>query len=373
MSDIISQLPDDKSLVERTPLNIFRTEADRYDTDLFAMSDFFGGYVQQLSVSLRNNTDFEILSEIPVADISVITDVVRQADIILKGNTTWIPDFDSLPKGILSKLKKGIYTIGASKQVEGNARATILDENGVRIKDITLKRVPVNPGNIETIRNIGNQMQMRQIYAKLSEIQELQAFQIERDRDRDIFIPFFEARSLVLEAENANNDAERTRKLRAADDSVRKALIGVYTDITTTSKSFAKKTKYPFASWGNQLDKYSRFIIEDLQAATKMVGVRLQLLDYLGEHNTAKEVLLEYEHVVYNFITKAIDKRGKSAAVLLQGYTRYNKSNLDCWYRFIKETKPVLESSIKNMELGSGDAGQTIYIISGGENSDEEV
>lgn len=84
------------------------------------------------------------------------------------------------------KLKKGIYSIGESKQVEDNLRAVILDENGVRIKDITLKKVMNNPWNVETMRSIGNQMQMRQIYAKLSEIQEFQTYQIQRDRDRDI-------------------------------------------------------------------------------------------------------------------------------------------------------------------------------------------
>lgn len=40
------------------------------------------------------------------------------------------------------------------------------------------------------MRSIGNQLQMRQIYAKLSDIEEFQTYQIERDRDRDIIVPF---------------------------------------------------------------------------------------------------------------------------------------------------------------------------------------
>lgn len=54
------------------------------------------------------------------------------------------------------------------------------------------------------MRSIGNQIQMRQIYEKLSEIQELQTYQIQRDRDRDIIVPFLDARDLVLEAATKN-------------------------------------------------------------------------------------------------------------------------------------------------------------------------
>lgn len=43
---------------------------------------------------------------------------------------------------------------------------------------------------------------MRQIYAKLADIQEFQTYQLEKDRDRDIIVPFLDARSLVLESEN---------------------------------------------------------------------------------------------------------------------------------------------------------------------------
>ena len=45
---------------------------------------------------------------------------------------------------------------------------------------------------------------MRQIYAKLSEIQEFQTYQIQRDRDRDVIVPFLDARGLVLEAATKN-------------------------------------------------------------------------------------------------------------------------------------------------------------------------
>ena len=133
---------------EKRPLVIFKTDADKYGRDITVMSDFFDGYVQQMALSIREQSNLEVLQDIPVANFG-INDVIHQASVILKGNVTLLPDFDNLPADIKSKLEKGIYTVGESKQVDGNLRAVILDEEGVRIKDITLKKVINNPGNVE--------------------------------------------------------------------------------------------------------------------------------------------------------------------------------------------------------------------------------
>jgi hypothetical protein len=230
----------------RKSLVIFKTDIDRYGRDITAMSDFFDGYVQQMSLALREQQSLEIVSDLPIANLGIINDVIHQADVIMRGNITLLPDFDNLPTDIKSKLKKGIYKVGDSKQVEGNLRAVILDENDVRVKDITLKKVINDPGNVETARSIGNQLQMRQIYAKLADIQELQTYQLEKDRDRDIIVPFLDARSLVLEAENKELEEERVLLLREADGKIRTALNAIYADVETTSKSFARRTNIPF-------------------------------------------------------------------------------------------------------------------------------
>ena len=230
---------------EKRPLVIFKTDEDKYKRDITLMSDFFDGYVQQMASSIREQSNFEVIQDIPVASIGIINDALHQASVVLNGNVTLLPDFDSLPVGIKDKLKKGIYTVGESKQVDGNLRAVILDEEGIRVKDITLKKVISNPGNVETIRSIGNQMQMRQIYAKLADIQEFQTYQLEKDRDRDIIVPFLDARSLVLEAEFKETEEEKIAALKAADDKIRTALNAVYADIETTTRSFAKITDIP--------------------------------------------------------------------------------------------------------------------------------
>lgn len=357
----------------KKPLVIFRTEVDRYGRDITAMSDFFDGYVQQMSVALRKQSNLELVSELPVADLGIINDVVHHADIIMKGKITLLPDFDNLPADIKTKLKKGIYKVGDSKQVDGNLRAVILDENDVRVKDVTLKKVMNNPGNIETARSIGNQMQMRQIYAKLADIQEFQTYQLEKDRDRDIIVPFLDARSLVLEAETKKSEEERLPLLKEADGKIRTALNAIYADIETTSKSFARRTSIPFLQFGNQINSYMGYLTSDMQIATKYVGVRMQLLEYMGETKTAKLVLQEYQHVMYDFLTKPVTRKGLSTAALMHDYFPYDKTNMNYWYSFSKDMKPALESGIKTLELSmSGDYNNDVYIVSVEDIDDEE-
>lgn len=357
----------------KAPLVIFKTEADRYGRDITAMSNFFDGYVQQMSLALREQTALEIVTELPVANLGIINDMVRQADIIMQGNLTLLPDFDNLPVDIKTKLKKGIYTIGDSKQVDGNLRAVVLDENGVRVKDITLKKVLNNPGNVETARSIGNQMQMRQIYAKLADIQEFQTYQLERDRDRDIIVPFLDARSLVLEAETKDSEEERIRLLKEADGKIRTALNSIYADVETTAKSLARRTSVPLLPPGKASERYMAFLTSDMQIATKYVGVRMQLLEYMGETKTAQSVLQHYQHVMYDFLTKPITRKGLSTADLIHNYFLYDKSNMNCWHTFSKEMKPVLESSMRTLELSmNGNYNNEVYIVSVEDIDDEK-
>ena len=41
----------------------------------------------------------DVLSNIPIADFSIINDVVRYAEIMTDGKYGYVPDFDSLPSG----------------------------------------------------------------------------------------------------------------------------------------------------------------------------------------------------------------------------------------------------------------------------------
>lgn len=127
--------------MQKKPLVIFKTDADIYGRNISAMSNFFDGYVQEMSLAIRESDGSQVVMDLPISDLSIIGESINQAEIVMRGNVTLLPDFDSLPSDVRSKLKKGLYSVGESKQVDGNMRAVILDENGVRVKDITLKKV----------------------------------------------------------------------------------------------------------------------------------------------------------------------------------------------------------------------------------------
>ena len=68
---------------------------------------------------------------------------------------------------------------------------------------------------------------------------------------------------------------------------------------------------------------------------------------------------------MYDFLTKPITKKGMSTAELLHDYFPYDKSNMNCWYSFSKEMKPILESGIHALELSiEGKYCNDVYIVS---------
>ncbi len=361
------------SLVNRKPLEIFKTKADLTGRDITQMSNFFDGYIEQMSLALREESAIEVLSEIPISDLSIVNEVVQKARVLLINDVTLVPDFDSLPLDVKKKLKLGLYTIGESKQVEGNMRAVIMDENGTRVKDITLKKVVSSPENLETVRNIGNQLQMRQIYAKLAAIEEFQTYQIERDRDQQIIVPFLDARTLILRAANAKSADEQKSLLEQANSKITSALHSIYTDMDTSAKMLAKKADSWFPDITGRMNDYMRFITSDLQIATKYVGVSMQILEYIGDNSGAKNALLEYQQTLHDFLEKPISKKGLSAALIMQGNYPYTSENMDQWYLLKKEIAPTIKASIENIMLGTSPSEcHEIYIVSMEDASDEK-
>lgn len=343
---------------EKNELSILVTNEDKYGTDITKMSNFFEIYIQQLSREMSTNTTVDILRNIPVADIGIINDVVRHVEVMMDGEYGYVPDFDSLPQDIKTKFQKGIYKIGESKQVDGNMRAVILDENDVRVKDITLKRIKNNPGSIETTRSIANQAQMRQIYAKLDDIQELQSYQIDRDRDRDIVTPFLNARSYILRAQYSESLEDRKGCLIKATDELTTAMNAVYSDLSTSSEHLAKLTRWPIFQKPNQIKNYMGYLTLDLQLATKFVGVQMHVFDYLGDQTGSKLALEGYQHVMNDFFTKSINRRNQSAAILIHQHYPYNESNRNCWMELAADMKPVLQAGTKFIE------GKEILLVS---------
>ena len=331
-------------------LRIFVTDADKYGTDVTIMSNFFDFYIEQLKNELSKNTAISVVENIPIVDLGIINEVVHHVEVMMGEKYGYVPDFDNLPNNIKNKLDKGIYKIGESKQVNGNLRAVILDENDLRIKDITLKRVENNPGTTETVQSIAIQVQMRQIFARLDAIQELQSYQIDRDRDRDIVNPFLSARDYILRAQTGGSLEDKKSNLKKATDELTKAINAIYTDLSTASKHFAELTRKPIFQHKDQIKAYIKYLSLDLQLATKYVGVLMHVFDYLGDKTSSNLVFEGYQHVMQDFFTLSIDQKMKSTATLIHEYYPYNGNNRNYWYKLAMDMKSVLQADIKSIE-----------------------
>ena len=345
-------------IIPRGEVRILLTEEDRTGEDLLSMSDFFGNYIGQLSASIRTNAISDELPDIPFADLGLISEVIHRAEVISQGATQLLPDFDHLPNSIRQKLKEGIYRVGESRQVDGNLRAVIVDETGTRVKDVTLKEVRINPGTMEASRSITNQLQMRQIYAKLDTIQEMQDFQIARDRDRDMKVPFLDARFYILKAQGQNSTPEeRKAYLEKASEKLLSATNSVYTEMSTSAEHLAKLTRFPIFQRKDQIRRYISYLSEDLQVSTKLVGLRLQLLDYLGDSEGARIELEQYQRVMSDFFSKTLPGKKCSAAELIHMNYPYTEQNRNCWYKLGLDMKPKL-AALKTSKL------EHIYLVS---------
>lgn len=347
-------------------LGIFVTDVDKYGTDVTKMSNFFESYIQQLTCVLSTNNAVNVIENIPIADLGIINEVVHHAAVMMHGEYGYVPDFDSLPHDIKDKLDKGIYKIGESKQVVGNARAVIMDKNDVRVKDITLKWVKNNPDTMQAIRSIANQAQMRQIFVKLNAIQELQSYQIDRDRDRDIVTPFLTARGYILRAQTRENLEDEREYLKKATDELAKAINAIYTDLSTASKHIAKLASRPIFQQRKEIMMYIEFLTQDLQLVTKYVGVQMHVFDYLGDKASSNLALEGYQHTMRDFFTKSINNKGQSAATLIHLNYPYDKNNLNWWYKFAVDMEPVLQADLKSIEE------KGIYLVSVVDVKDED-
>ncbi len=351
--------------VDTPNLNILITDKDKYGqsiSDIGKMSDFLESFICQQICELRSYTTCAVLESVPIAEIGIINEIFHQAKMMMKGQYGYIPDFQSLPHNIQSNLRKGIYKIAQSKQVDGNMRAVILDENGVRIKDITLKRVKNDMGTLETARSITNQLQMRQIYNKLDSIQELQSYQVDRDRDRDIRTPFLSARDHIRDAQEAAQPDKQQSHLRKASDLLKGAINSIYTDLDTSSKHLEKLTRCPIFQNRSKIEQYIGYLAVDLELLPKFVGIQAQVLTCIGSTESAKSLMKSYENAMRGFFSTPITSKGLTAAMLIHQNYPYTEKNVDCWYRFAQEMESTLQTRERDKE---------IYLLSAEDTEDE--
>ena len=334
----------ENDLVEKQ-VQILVTYDDKCGIDISKMSDFMELYVQQRVNDLVNTKQVDLIDDLPFSDIGIINEIIQNSVSYINDGLLLVPDFERIPKEIARKLKNGEYSIGESKQVDGNLRPVILDENGVRIKDITLKRVLNSDIAAETTRNIANQLQMKQIIDKIDTIQRLQNYQLDRDRN-DIINPFLNARDSILHAQNSKLLEDRNSHLEEAVKQLTQSKNCISSDILTTSKYLSENT----SAWlifqnDSVIKKFIWILIDDLQLLTKVCGLKMQIYEYLGQNENVKIELEQFNSTMRYLVKEEINDTGMSTMMLIHNNFKYSKENRDCWYNFSKQIEKGLENT----------------------------
>ncbi|MBQ2922474.1 MAG: hypothetical protein IJE60_05215 [Tyzzerella sp.] len=345
---------------ERTAIEILVTEEDKIGSNIMCMSDFFDIAVHQMSNTLvcaKNNLEMNVL---PVSDLSVVNNALQTVGAFCSPKFDLVPDFASLPKDILEKYKAGKIVFGDSKQVEGNIRAVLIDvETKQRVKDVTLKKLERTDQTAGISRDMVTQMQLRQISEKIDYMESEQTYLIEFARNQAIMRPFLDARDFILSAQNATAEIDQKENLEKAAEKMRTAINAVYVDMTTIEGEFAKEGNRKWFTRINRsnIDKQISRLTKDMQIVTRYVGLQSQVYHYLGKTEEQKSVIGTYNRRVSRFFDKGIVATDKSLAMFIHENIEYDANNIDCWYNFEQEMKPLLNSAYEELQA------KEVYVI----------
>lgn len=190
-------------------LNIFTEEEDKKGTDLLAMSDFFEVFIGKIEVEMGTDTAWEVYHNIEGFIGEIAAAIKRGFDISKMGML--VADYSHFSHEIIDGLKKGIYHVGQSREVAGNLRPAILDDNEQLVKFFTLKKAVDPSGVLSDISTLSMQESLQ-----IEDIGRDVKGMIDFSRREALSNKFIYARDKIMLASTASEE-EREQFLREAD------------------------------------------------------------------------------------------------------------------------------------------------------------
>lgn len=237
---------------------------------------------------------------------------------------TLVADLDALSKEILQKIKKGVYEIAESKQIDGNLRAAVVDKKGKIIKQITLKHAAGNKIVAGDLNTLAIQAALRQITQQLECIDAGVQYLITLKRRSDFQTPYFDAVRKIIEAQNMSNITQRNERIQKAIDDLNHGLDGLYGDLADCIK-ILKGRWIPIASKRNL-----NYIAEDMAYIPQYVALLSYLYNYQGNQVLARGTIIYYRDEINQFVNEKISD-GCTAAQLVHSRYSYTDQNRDFW------------------------------------------
>lgn len=317
-------------------LDIFIGEEDRKGADLLKMSNFFNVFIGKLDAEMKYETEWEVNLDIRGLLGQIAAAIKGGFDISKMGML--VADYSHFSQEIIDGLREGTYHVGESKEVAGNLRPAILDENGQLVKFFTLKKA-INPAEIlSDISTLSMQTSLKRISAQIEDVGRDVKGMIDFARREALSNKFMYARDRIMSASTASLE-EQEDFLKDADTYLMQGLEDLYSDITAQVKKLADQ-KGPFASM-KAIDTLLAYINEDMQMIPRYVGLRVYLLNLRGKNDDVNRILAQYQYQLQTLAERKIGDGKYTALELIHKNYPYNKENVDFW---IKQPKKMIET-----------------------------
>ena len=320
-------------------LNFFTEEEDKKGTDLLAMSDFFEVFIGKIEVKMDSDTAWEVFRNIEGFVGEIAAAIKGGFDISKMGML--VADYSHFSQDIIDGLKEGIYHVGQSREVVGNLRPAILDENEHLVKFFTLKKA-VNPSSVlSDISTLSMQASLQRISSQIEDIGRDVKGMIDFTRREALSNKFIYARDKIMLAATASEE-ERELYLKEADTYLMEGLTDLYSDVNAQVKALAD-IKGPFASV-KAIDSILSYINEDMQMIPRYVGLRVYLFNYRGKADDANRILGEYHYQLQTLAERKLGDGKYTALELIHKNYPYDEENVDFWLEMPKQMLGVIDS-----------------------------
>lgn len=320
-------------------LNIFTEEEDKKGTDLLSMSDLFKVFIGKIEVEMGTDTAWEVFHNIEGFIGEIAAAIKGGFDISKMGML--VADYSHFSQDIIDGLKEGIYHVGQSKEVAGNLRPAILDENEHLVKFFTLKK-SVNPSSIlADISTLSMQASLQRISSQIEDIGRDVKGMIDFARREALSNKFIYARDRIMLAATAS-EKERELYLKEADIYLMEGLTDLYSDVNAQVKALTEIKGF-FASV-KAIDSVLSYINEDMQMIPRYVGLRVYLFNYRGKTEDANRILSEYRYQLQTLADRKLGNGKYTALELIHKNYPYDNENVDFWLEKPKQMLGVIDS-----------------------------
>lgn len=335
-------------------LNIFVEEEDQKGTDILAMSDFFEVFIGNIEYEMGADTAWTVFHNIEGFIGQIAAAIKSGFDISEMGML--VADYSHFSQDVVDGLKKGIYHVGQSKEVSGNLRPAILDENERLVKFFTLKKA-INPAYVlSDISTLSMQAFLQKISSQIEDVGRDVRCIIDFTRREALSNKFIYARDKIMSAAIVLGQ-ERVQYLNEADTYLMEGLVDLYADINAHVKEL-EKIKGPFASL-KAVDSLLSYINEDMQMIPRYVGLRVYLFNIRGKSDDANRILGEYRYQLQMLTERKLGDGRQTAFEMIHSLYPYDRSNIDFW---LEKPKQMLEA-ISTYETLLEQRDKDIYYI----------